>query len=170
MNKLDVGCGNSKHPGCIGIDKIKNTQADIVHDLDQYPWPIEDNTYDEIICNDVLEHLDNVVKALEELHRIGKKCAVIKIRVPHFSNYNGFSDITHKHTFGVQSLDGFVGKSFTQSHYSEKRFELLSIQLTFGKLYKLVGMIANKYQLRYERYFAFIFPAGNIEFQLKIIK
>lgn len=167
---LDVGCGNNKIKGAIGIDKVKGTQADVVHDLEVLPWPFEDNAFDEIACNDVLEHLADVIKTIEELSRIGKPSAVLKIRVPHFSNYNGLSDVTHKHTFGTQSFDGFIERSFTQSHYSAKRLKLVSIKITFGKLYKVMEFFANLNQLRYERYFAFIFPAGNIEFEFNIVK
>ena len=38
---LDVGCGNNKIPGAVGIDLVAGTQADIVHDLNTTPWPLE---------------------------------------------------------------------------------------------------------------------------------
>lgn len=168
---LDVGCGNNKHPRAIGIDKSENTQADIIHDLNNFPWPLEDSSFDEIICNDVLEHLDNIIKVMEEIHRIGKAGAIVQIRVPHFSSSNSFNDITHKHLFGIQSFDGFLGENFTQAHYySTKRFKKLSVKITFGKLYKLIGILANINPQRYEKYFAFIFPAGNIEFKFTVLK
>jgi len=167
---LDVGCGNKKTVGAIGIDISSNTQADVVHNLNEFPWPFEDNTFDEIICNDVLEHLDDVLRIMEELHRIGKPNAIVKIRIPHFTSHSSYSDITHKHQFGLMSFDGFCGKSYTQSHYSEKRFKMISRKIQFGKLYKFVGLFANMYPEKYERYFAFVFPAGNIEFILQIEK
>ena len=35
--------------------------------------PLEDNTYDYILCNHVLEHVDDDLKAMSELYRVLKK-------------------------------------------------------------------------------------------------
>ena len=32
---LDVGCGRKKQPGAIGIDFNANTDADVIHNLNQ---------------------------------------------------------------------------------------------------------------------------------------
>jgi len=167
---LDIGCGNSKIPGAVGIDISATTQADVVHNLNSFPWPFENNTFDEIICNDVLEHLEDVVASMEEIHRITKESAIVKIRLPHFSCFNSYGDVTHKHMFNSQSLDFICGENFTQNHYSNKRFKKICVKLTFGKLYRFVGIFANKWTEKYERYFAFLFPAGNIEIILQVNK
>src|SRR5918999_1597382 len=54
---LDVGCGSKKYPGAFGIDLSPQTDADVVHDLNRFPWPLEDSRFDEILLQDVLEHL-----------------------------------------------------------------------------------------------------------------
>jgi len=46
---LDVGCGRYKIPKAIGIDRCKFPEVDVVHDLDKYPWPFEDNAFDREI-------------------------------------------------------------------------------------------------------------------------
>ena len=50
LNVLDFGCGNDKVKNSIGIDKIKSETVDVVHDLDIYPYPFEDNFFDLIVC------------------------------------------------------------------------------------------------------------------------
>jgi predicted SAM-dependent methyltransferase len=170
MKICDVGCGNSKTKGAIGIDISSNTQADIVHDLNKFPWPFNDNEFDEIICNDILEHLDNIITVMEEIHRLGKSNAIVRIRVPHFSSNNAYGDITHKHFFDTQSFNCFIEENPLYKHYSKVRFKKISAKITFGKLYRFVGLFANTWSLKYERYFAFIFPAGNIEFEFRVIK
>ena len=39
---LDVGCGSKKYPGAVGLDLSADTDADVVHDLDAFPYPLED--------------------------------------------------------------------------------------------------------------------------------
>jgi len=69
---LDVGCGKTKFPVAVGIDVRSNVSADIQHDLDQLPWPFEDNTFDLVLVRHTLEHLRDVVATVKELYRITK--------------------------------------------------------------------------------------------------
>ena len=64
--------------------------VDTVHDLDKFPWPFHDNYFDRIIFKHSIAHLDNVLKVMEETHRIGKPGAIIEIITPHFSCDNYF--------------------------------------------------------------------------------
>lgn len=43
---------------------------EVVHNLNDYPWPWADGSVDEINLYDVLEHLDDFMKAIEEIFRI----------------------------------------------------------------------------------------------------
>jgi len=61
---LDVGCGQNKYPGAIGIDSNPRTQADVIHDLGQSPYPFPDNEFDEVICRHVIDLLDAVAVRL----------------------------------------------------------------------------------------------------------
>ncbi|GFP28280.1 class I SAM-dependent methyltransferase, partial [Candidatus Hakubella thermalkaliphila] len=69
--RLNLGCGQVRLPGFIGVDNNPNaTAADIVHDLNCFPYPFADNSVGEVIMNHVLEHLDSPIKLLIELYRI----------------------------------------------------------------------------------------------------
>ncbi|MQL52258.1 methyltransferase domain-containing protein [Desulfofundulus thermobenzoicus] len=72
MKILDLGCGPNKLPGAIGVDIRPGPVVDVVHDLNVYPWPFADNEFDLVYASHVLEHLDDVVRAVEEIHRITK--------------------------------------------------------------------------------------------------
>ena len=39
MKILDLGCGKRKRKGTVGIDISKDTDADIIHDLNKFPYP-----------------------------------------------------------------------------------------------------------------------------------
>ena len=76
MKILDLGCGKRKQKGAIGIDISKDTDADVIYDLNSIPYPFPDNEFDYIYANNIIEHLLDVIEAMEELHRISKNGGV----------------------------------------------------------------------------------------------
>jgi SAM-dependent methyltransferase len=172
MQILDIGCGLQKIPGAIGIDNNPGSQADVIHDLNRFPYPFEDNRFDRIYGTDVLEHLEDVVRTMEEIYRIGRPGAQVFLRVPHFTSTHAFGDPTHRHFFNTESLDYFCGGFSHYATNTEAIFKKVKVKLNFWKLHRIDGVsfLANHFPLYYEKLFAFIFPAMNIEIQLEIVK
>ncbi|HSF23032.1 MAG TPA: hypothetical protein VLE20_02315, partial [Blastocatellia bacterium] len=54
---LDIGCGANKTAGAIGMDVNPRTAADVIHDLDDLPYPFADDEFDEVIGRHVIEHV-----------------------------------------------------------------------------------------------------------------
>ena len=52
---LDLGCGNKKRPGAIGIDVNPRCDADVIHDLNAFPYPFAESAFDEIYADNVIE-------------------------------------------------------------------------------------------------------------------
>src|SRR5437762_5157982 len=67
---LDLGCGRDKLPGAIGIDANPRSDADVIHDLDRFPWPFDDDTFGYVRALDVLEHVADFDGCMKELHRV----------------------------------------------------------------------------------------------------
>jgi SAM-dependent methyltransferase len=168
---LDIGCGHAKLPGAVGLDIAADTQADVVHDLNVFPWPFGDAQFDLVNCQDVLEHLDDLVRVMEEIHRIAKPGAEIRIRVPHFTSVHAFTDLTHRHFFATQSFDYWSPTASLYPHYSRARFAVDACRLVLWKPYRVlgIGLLANRFKIRYEKMFAFLFPAEAIEFRLRAL-
>jgi ubiquinone/menaquinone biosynthesis C-methylase UbiE len=165
---LDIGCGMRKTSGAVGIDILKNSQADIVWDLNAHPWPVEDNSFDRIICNQILEHCDDVVKVLEEIHRIGKAGGLVCIDVPHFSHPEAFRDPTHKHYFSYYTFDYFTGDPMYPV-YSDIRFQVC--ERRFKAVSGINRFVSSRVEPRlYEERFSRIFPCYGLSFILKILK
>lgn len=99
MQKLNIGSGKFKKEGFVNLDWVESTKPDVVHDLNTFPYPFADNTFDWVEGDHVLEHLENPFGVMRELHRISGPNAKIIIRVPHFSR--GFSHPEHKRGFDV---------------------------------------------------------------------
>jgi predicted SAM-dependent methyltransferase len=60
---LDIGCGVNKVAGAIGMDVNPRTAADVIHDLDDLPYPFADDEFDEVIGRHVIEHVRDPMAA-----------------------------------------------------------------------------------------------------------
>jgi SAM-dependent methyltransferase len=107
VRRPDLGCGNKKREGAVGIDFNRRTAADIVHDLNEFPYPLEDASFDEVYLDNALEHLEDVIRVMEEVHRILVPGGLVKVIVPYFRSTWAFVDPTHRHFFTVQSFAYF---------------------------------------------------------------
>jgi predicted SAM-dependent methyltransferase len=65
MKKLNVGCGNRILPGYVNIDIVQGPGVDVVHDLNEFPYPFKDNEFDVIYADNVIEHVDNCIAVIE---------------------------------------------------------------------------------------------------------
>ena len=176
---LDLGCGIRKRRGALGLDIIENSVVDIVHDLNNCPWPLEDDSFDDILMDNSLEHLDSVVRTMEEIHRIAKNGAVITIKVPYFRSHYAI-DPTHKQYFVSHSFSYFDPNHVWSKYYrySDVQFKVKKIRFDEGLRYTKLGMlffsfprwIANKRPIFYEEYLGHLFPMKEIVFHLEVIK
>ena len=48
MRILDVGCGVNKLAGAIGLDRNPASRADVLADLDHFPYPFRDSSFDKL--------------------------------------------------------------------------------------------------------------------------
>lgn len=176
LSILDFGCGKRKRPGAIGIDRNPRSDADVLHDLNHIPYPFPDNHFDEIYCDNILEHLDDVIQVMIELHRITKPGGTVEVTVPFYPHRNASTDPTHKHWFGVHSFDYFVnGTSHGEFQYSPVQFTLVTVEFDKGLRHnhlvdKLLVAFANRKKDLYENRFANIFPLSQLTFLLKSVK
>ncbi len=184
--KLDIGCGDRKRNGFTGMDVVSLDGVDVIHDMNEVPWPFEENTFEEIILDDVLEHSKNFLGVLSELYRISKHGCIIKISVPHFSSDNMYSDPTHTIFFSSRSFNYFdKSLKYKHSFYLENvNFKIRTVHISFreylthngNKLFfnpfKWIGVewLINKFNRIYERLFCWILPAGEIYYELEVIK
>jgi SAM-dependent methyltransferase len=167
---LDVGCGSSKTPGAVGIDISADTDADVVHDLNVFPYPLEDESFDEILLQDVIEHVAEPIRVFEELHRIARPAARLQLRTPHFSSALAYGDPTHCHYFSTMAIRSLAEPGF--AHYTHVRFRIVHVSLDMWLPFRAVGLgaLANRAPDTYEKYLAFRFPAMNIRAEFEVVK
>ena len=99
LRKLNLGSGEFNKEGFVNLDHRTFVGADVVHDINTFPFPFEDNSFDAVEADHVLEHINEPFRVIRELHRITASGGTISIRVPHFSR--GHSHPEHVHGFDV---------------------------------------------------------------------
>ncbi len=99
MKQLNLGCGQFPQKGFINADISMDTPADIFFDLSKIPYPFKDNSFELVIAEHVIEHLENPFDVMKEICRILIPGGRIIIKVPHFSR--GFTHPDHKRGFDV---------------------------------------------------------------------
>lgn len=103
--KINIACGQQKLDGFIGMDKIRTEATDIVHDLDQIPWPIPDNSADEVTISHYVEHVKDLIGFMDEVYRIMKSpwinkdgekvTSKVTVVAPYYSSMRAWQDPTH---------------------------------------------------------------------------
>jgi SAM-dependent methyltransferase len=126
--KLNLGCGQKYLPGYVNCDVLPHVKADRYFDLNRFPYPFEAGGVDEIWMDNVLEHLDDVVAVMGELHRLLRPGGRLRLRVPYAKSDWAYLDPTHKHFFTEQSMNYFCD-GWDYSYYVPFRFRLLEARL-----------------------------------------
>lgn len=90
--KLNLGCGNAKLSGFIGIDNATQTMTgqhfvpDVQHDLNA-GIPFGDNTCDEVFSSHSLEHFRNPHFIMDEIYRVCQDGATVDIIIPLYCDW-----------------------------------------------------------------------------------
>ena len=108
---LDVGCGDKPYgiwlrhaEGHIGIDVYSGPKVDVVFEPGQ-PWPIDDASYDVVLCTQVLEHVANLESVLTEIERVLKPKGLLVATVPFcYSEHGSPHDYRRLSVHGVRRL------------------------------------------------------------------
>lgn len=90
---------------------------------DIYNIPFKDNSFDLVVCCEVLEHLEDPHKALKELHRVSRQYVLLSVpNEPWFmlanfvrgKNLSRFgNDIEHINHWSGDAFEKFVGTKFS---------------------------------------------------------
>lgn len=97
--RLDIGCGASKQPGFVGIDYQQYGDVDIVHNIEETPWPLPDESVLMAVASHVLEHINPhggvFINVMDEIWRVLKPGAQFTFVVPYAGSHGYFQDPTH---------------------------------------------------------------------------
>ncbi|MDD5213793.1 MAG: class I SAM-dependent methyltransferase [Candidatus Gracilibacteria bacterium] len=139
LTSIELTDVNIKHLKAKGYNNI------IKHDLNNYPYPFEDNSFDFILFSHVLEHLYSPVLALTECHRILKPGGILLLGVPNCDTkiYNNWDFEGHYYAMNYKGWEYIIKK--TGFNINKTYFNgLLSSNKTYLKLmqpfFKFLGL------------------------------
>lgn len=167
--KINLGCGNRKLSGYLGVDKFRTDAVDRVADLNG-TLPFEKDEVEEVIMDNVIEHISDVSMLMSEIYRICKNGAKVRIITPHFSSLASWRDPAHFHHLSYFSMDHFEKPE--TAHYTGGGFRVVKRSLSFGGgVMGLMGrLLFSLSPERYEKKWCFLFRASTLSFELKIVK
>lgn len=91
--RLNLGCSDAHVAGFLNVDLCP--PADIIADLSQAPWPWEDSSVEFIRAHDVIEHLPDKIRTMNEIWRVLQPKGQAEIVVPTTDGPGAFQDPTH---------------------------------------------------------------------------
>lgn len=168
---LDLGCGRRKLEGSVGVDMTTASHADVVCNLARTPWPFRDSSVGGVRALHILEHIENIVGVMKEVHRVCVPGARFHIETPYFTNGDSWTDPTHKHHFTLRSFDYFLDSNPWSFQYTEPLFRLVDKDVSFGSSPggKIGRWLSRRNAAKFERRWAFIFPGRTLRVTLEVI-
>lgn len=118
------------------------SKLDFVSDICN--MPIENESFDAVMCIEVIEHVPNPIDALIELHRILKKGGTLILTAP-------FNSLTHYAPYHYST--GF-SSYFYEYHFKKLGFEVIEIKPN-GNFFEYIGQETRRLKnisLKYSNY------------------
>lgn len=151
LTKLNLGCGFRKLEDHWNVDIESICNPDQVLDMDQTPWPYEDNFFTRITADNILEHVGQnprtFTNIMKEMYRISQDKAEWYIAIPQHRSDLFWDDYTHVRPLTVKTF-----KMFDQTYNFSCIQQKLS-DSTYGIYHSMdleivdVKYIINKYWL-----------------------
>ena len=169
---LDVGCGINKYPGAIGLDHNPRSHADILAELDHFPWPLKDSSFDQVRLIHVIEHVGDVVKTVEECYRILRPGGVLVLETPHYTDFSSFCDPTHRWHLNSFSFRYFGADDAGYGYYSDAKFAGEEVEVKLLTLWRYLGFeylvnSARVFRKFWEHYLCYVIRGKVMTFRLR---
>jgi len=171
---LDVGCGIKKYPGAIGIDRIAGTSADVLCDLDHFPFPFRDASFSGVRAIHVIEHVSDVIRTMEEFHRLVEPGGRVFLATPHYTDFSSFCDPTHR-----WHLNSFSFRYFGENHggfgyYSKARFREIFVHVRLLAFWRWLGFEflvnrSRRFRRFWEYYLCYVVRGKVMEFEFEVL-
>jgi SAM-dependent methyltransferase len=132
---LNLGCSDNLRKEFINVDCRQFNQAeyDLFHcqnwDLNQL-WLWKDSTVDYILAADIIEHLSDHIRTMNEMWRVLKPGGIVDIFVPTTEGRGAFQDPNHKSFWNRNSFFYYTNgdphrERFGDSYGVKARFEVV---------------------------------------------
>ena len=122
------------------MDVNPRSAADVIHNLDDLPYPFADDEFDEVIGRHVIEHVHDPMAVMCELHRITRRGGIVKLVAPHWTNPDFATDLAHRNHLNSYSFRNLTDERAVFHFYTDVRFRQRRVRVTLVNLWKLTGL------------------------------
>jgi hypothetical protein len=131
--RIDIGCGPIPREGYAGVDIVPLPGVAIVRDVERHGLPFSDHTITHVHTAHFLEHVNDLVFVMNEIHRVCCANAIITISVPTLLGPFAAADPTHVHHFNARTFRYFEAESGNEPYAGiVKGFEILEQNVGFS--------------------------------------
>ena len=173
--QLGGGKGVAPLHGVVNVDINPATSPDVLCDLNGC-FPFRDNTFQMLVAISLLEHLNDFVAAMGEIHRIARPGATVHILVPHFSSAAAFVDPTHRQFLSARACDYFIAKTDIERDYGfyrPYRFSMIKRYVELAGIWNYLPplrWLAEKHTAFWEEYLCFLIRGAGVYWELEVVK
>ncbi len=142
---INMGSGKDWKPDCLNIDISDAWNPDLVFDLNQAlpaaglsfeterfgTVRLADESFEAIICNDVLEHVTQLMTAMTTCLRLLRVGGALRVHVPYDLSFGAWQDPTHVRAFNERSWLYYTDW-FWYMNWDSHRFDLRSLQFVLS--------------------------------------
>ncbi|MEX1006987.1 MAG: methyltransferase domain-containing protein [Acidimicrobiia bacterium] len=137
--RVDLGCGNVKRDGFVGIDQFAGPRVDYVLDLTTDVYPFPDESVDEVFSAHFLEHIESPDHVFSEISRICRDGARIEFWTPYaftneaflYGHLHGITEAMWNH-IGVAHRDEYI--PMLKGRWQLERFVYVVDEVTINDL------------------------------------
>lgn len=111
--------------------------VDVAHDLNAFPWPWPDDSFDYVEAEDIIEHLrPSIIQIMDELWRIIAPGGYLYIHTVEAGSWQLITDPTHVIGYSIESFDYFDPETqWGQIYgYSNRKWKVCKSTLDNGGL------------------------------------
>ena len=181
--KLNLGCGGDTKKGFLNVDIVKYPGVNKIMNIDKFPWSLESNSFDYVLCSHILEYVKDFRKTIVEIHRICNNGALIEIFAPYFMSTKYFGEPDHKIPFSYRTFDNYTSprrvtfynkwRLKSRTDYGEGfLFKTIDKKYIFDRnpFIAWIGFFHNLFPLFYERFVPAFLPPMEVYFKLQVKK
>jgi len=122
---LNLGCGETSIFNSIGVDRQQAEAVEVVGDANELPF--RNNAFDTVYMDNILEHNDDIIGLMEEVHRVAKPGAIVHIWVPYGVNRWYVQDPTHSTPINDNTFQYFNPNN-DYHYYTDAAFKVVETQ------------------------------------------